>query len=297
MPDQVIIEGDAVRLVRTQVIHETLLNNLVPHLFTREPVTLPLLPRNPVRFLSFNPDAQNGLAVLETKPRRTTMQVRHSGDTRQTRDASRAEHDGIARFNVALPFQYFAYNLRITPRRDGTLENFTIVDSYLFWSPTAITSPNDRLWIAQCPNVNGSGGICWGSTRSDPTSLANRLDDLTNNFWTTVFNEDLGHRTPFGTSMTEWEEHSDGLSPHLNWPMFRTPGPFAWSELPDRVGHHPRSVADLDPSFVELPELPEAFSLARAHEWLNSLPENTLRRLTLALDTRRAEAEPIEVEA
>jgi hypothetical protein len=285
-PEQIIIEGDVVRRVRTDILDETLLANLAGHLTTRLATTLPILPQNPTRYISFDPEAGTGLILLETRPRRHIIQVRHNTD-RFPEDAARRDDDGLSRFNVQLPYQYFAYSFEFHEQA-GALARFTVGHAFLFWAKDPIREPTDTLYLAHCPNVDVSGSICWGSTRSDASSLSAKLDDQVNNFFTTQFNEDLGHTTPFGTSMTLWEANSSDDDPLAwrNWDY--------WDEaraVPvNEVAAHmrlapPTNIADLNPAFIRLPELPTNFTVARAQEWLNSLEPAARRRLLAAVAT------------
>ena len=281
MAEQIIIEDGLVRHVRTEIISETLLNNLAPHLTTELPLTFPVLPQRPVRFISFDPEAGNGLMIVETTPKRHVIQVRHGNHESYATDAARRDPDGISRFNVLLPYQYFAYSFT-AHRRASALVDFTINQSFLFWAKDPFRTPIDPVWPAPCPNVDASGSICWGSTNSDSSSLSARIDDLVNNFYTTVFNEDLGHRTPFGTSLTEWEENSIDALSYRDWPLWDTP-----AIAVERIAQHmrtaaPTNIAELNPSFIELPDLPENFTLARAQEWIGSLNDGARRRLFAA---------------
>lgn len=290
--EQIIIEGETVRHVRTEVLNETSLASLAPHLTTRLPTTLPLLPQHPVRFVHFNPDSGTGLVIVETPPRRHTIQVRHhdDDDTDYSEDAERCDADGISRFNVMLPYQYFAYGFNVN-LSDNALINFTINTSYLFWAKDPIRSPDSPVWVAPCPNVDERGSICWGSTNSDSSSLSARIDDLINNFFTTVFNEDLGHRTPFETSLTKWEEASDfGPLSYRDWTFWDNEPSLPVSEIPDQLDIHPTNVAQLSPSFIALPELPENFTVARARAWLDNLNDGARRRLNAALALTETEA-------
>ena len=172
--------------------------------------------------------------------------------------------------------------------------NFTIDSSYLFWAKDPIRAATDPVWIAPVPNVDGAGSICWGTTDSDSSSLSAKIDDLVNNFFTTTFNEDLGHRTPFGTSLTQWETNSVDPLAWREW-VFWNSTSMEVSAIAARMGSaEPTNMAELDPSFLDLPILPPNFTVLRAREWFDGLSAGAQRRLLLA--TREAEL-PEEVPA
>lgn len=292
--EQIIIEGDVARRVRMEVLDETLLANLAPHLTTRLATTLPVLPQNPARFINFNPETGDGIILIETRPRRHIIQVQHRSD-RYARDAERRDDDGLSRFNVQLPYQYFAYAFTFHTRQDA-LANFTVGAAFLFWAKEPFREPTDTLYVASCPNVDSSGSICWGSTRSDASSLSAKLDDQVNNFFTTIFNEDLGHMTPFGTSMLEWEEASEDPLAWRTWEYWDNARAMTVEEIADHISAAPlTNMAELNPAFVAIPPLPENFTLARAQEYLSSLNPGAHRRLAAALATVQA-PDPEEAE-
>lgn len=283
MTEQLIIEGDIVRHVRTETLQESPLASLAPFLTTRLATTLPVLPQHPVRYISFDPESSRGLMLVETPPKRHVMQVRHaSSGSRYAEDAQRRDADGLSRFNVMLPYQYFAYGFQVATRGEA-LTDFGVRQSFLYWRRDPIRTPSDTLFPARCPNVDGYGSICWGSTNSDSSSLSARIDDLVNNFFTTIFNEDLGHHTPFDTSLTQWETDSENPLAYRDWPMWNSEG-IPLSDIAARMGEAPpTNVAELNPTHVDLPVLPTNFTVARAREWLDSLSDGARRRISAAM--------------
>lgn len=280
--EQIQIEGNVVRHLRIETVAESAFDGLAPFLTTRLATTLPVLPQHPARYISFDPESGRGLIIVETKPGRHVIQVRHSGDRYET-DAQRMDPDGLSRFNVQLPYQYFAYPFTMIVAGER-LRDFTIGGAYLFWAKDAIRTETDLLYPARCPNVDGSGSICWGSTNSDSTSLSARIDDLVNNFYLTVFNEDLGHLTPFDTSLTEWEEASEDPLAWRTWDYWDDVNGRPLNSIAEYLNHAPpTNVAELNPSHIDIPELPGNFTVARAREWLSGLTDGARRRIEAAL--------------
>lgn len=289
--EQIIIEGNIARRVRMEVLNETPLDNLAEHLTTRLATTLPVLPQNPARYIHFDPEERTGIVLIETRPRRHMIQVRHQDD-RFPADAARRDEDGLSRFNVQLPYQYFAYTFRFNTRADA-LANFTIGSAFLFWAKDPIRTDEDLLYVARCPNVDNAGSICWGSTHSDSSSLSARLDDQVNNFFTTIFNEDLGHMTPFGTSLLAWEENSEDALGWRDWDYWTNARTVPVKEVQEYIGlAPPTNIAELSPSFIDIPALPQNFTVARAQEWLSNLDPGAHRRILAALNTMPEPEEP-----
>lgn len=283
MAEQIIIEGSVVRHVRTETLAESAFTGLAPFLTTRLATTLPVLPQHPVRFVSFDPESGRGLMIVETKPGRHILQVRHSGQ-RYDVDAQREDADGLSRWNVQLPYQYFAYPYTMVTGTDERLRDFTIGSAYLFWAKDAIRTENDLVHPARCPNVDTSGSICWGSTNSDSASLSARIDDLVNNFYLTIFNEDLGHLTPFGDSLTDWETASADPLAWRQWDYWNNVAGIPISGVAEYIHAAPSTnMAELNPSFVDIPELPQNFTVAHAQDWLSNLDPGALRRIMAAV--------------
>lgn len=295
--ERIIIEGDRARLERIELLSETPLAALAPHLTTRLATVMPVLPRNPVRYLAFDPNDGRGLMLVETPPKRTVLTMRHRTDTNHRIDAARARDsdDGLARFYVQTPYQYFAYAFTFDVSGEA-LARFGISRHYLFWARDPISEPSSPIWRALCPNIDETGSICFGGTPSDSTSLAAKVDDLVNNFFTTTFNEDLGHATPFEGSLLDWERDSETPMSYRNWPLWEEP-PLRVEQLPSYVHETPITpIAEINPTHVNLPELPENFTVLRARRWLQQLDEGARRRITYAIQHLTEDNTPVTEE-
>lgn len=299
--EQIIIEGDKATLVRHEIVTETLLANLAPHLFVEKPVSMPMLPQNPVRFSHFDGTAGKGVFLIETYPRRTWMRMIHDrgeGDFPDD-EARETDENGIAVFNVHIPWQYFAFPVTFTRNAEGQLIDFTVHRSRLYWAKKAIHTVDDELFIAPAPNVDELGYICWGGTGADTTHLHGRMDHLVNNFWSTVFNEHLGHQTPFGGSLTEWEANSEGIEPHLQWDWWDSRRARKITVKDVMITAHDGTeinLASLDPSWTNMPDLPQNATVGRFREWIDSLPEGARRRLLLATQDVTIPDAPVLIE-
>lgn len=286
--ERFVIEDDVVRQERIEVIRTLPLEAVANRLVVKAPATFPLLPASaPTRFLAYDENTGLGYIILEKQPRKHTIQVRHySGNYPD--DEERADENGIARFDVLLPYHYFGFAFR--KRANQTA--FTVYDGQLFFRKTPYTETDTLLWPAATPNVDDAGGICWGATVHPHPTMAEHIDAMVNEFFVSVFNEDLGHFTPFGHSLTEWEENSEPFGAWMDWPYWDNVAPRTLDQVIADFGDglpRERDMYTLNPAFVELPEMPENFSVARAVEWLNGLRPEQRHRIVLAA-SRTAEA-------
>lgn len=282
MSDRIVFEGGLVRRERIETLSEVPIESMRDLLVRKIATTFPILPTNPVRYMHFDGETGRGMWLVETPPARRYIRVWHGREERYD-DGQRRDDEGVGIWHVQLPWQYFRFSFS-THERDGAIANFTIDDTYLFWAKNALRGPDHPLFPAPVPNVDNAGKICWGGTRADSTSLNARIDDYINNFTTTTFNEDLGHRTPFGHSLTDWEENYDANNPLAwhNWDVWQgTPiTPLELSKELEPTALPP--MAQLNPSYIELPTPPANFTLARAQEYLAGLTPAARLRLAAA---------------
>lgn len=288
--DKVEIEGSVIRHIRTTVMSEAPLSEVQPRLVTRLATVFPVLPSAaPTRYLEFDPNTGRGILITEQAPQLRRIRVRHTRgrDAVYRDDAAReADSDGASAWNVMFPYTYFVFPFRMTEQTAGRLSSFTIDGTMLLFRRDPFRSQEDTFWNARTPNVDNGGGICWGGTLSPQPSFSAHIDYMINTFYTSTFNQDLGHHTPFNNSLTEWEAHSGPLD-YLTWPMWDGPGAQNINAIRAYlVGGQPvPNIAELNPAFVALPELPQNFTVLRAQQWLNSLPEGARRRFVVALST------------
>lgn len=289
MPDRFVIEGGIIRHERTEVIAETALSLLEPHLTRYEATTFPLLPRGTVR-LAYDRNTGRGHLLVEQQPQRHTLAVHHHG--RYNEQGHGRNPEGADLFTVQFPYQYFAFTFTLRVREDYPA-NFTVDGNQLFWRPLPLTAEDDWLYPAATPNVDTGGGLCWGGTLygADNTSLVQRINAMVNSFAHTNFNEDLGHRTPFGHSLARWVENSEDPLAFMNWDYWNDPEnttelrqpAFRLSDLAEHIGGERLPIAEINPSFVSIPELPDNFTVARARELIGALNEGARRRLIAAV--------------
>lgn len=298
MAERLEIEGGLIRRVRIETIAEAPLESLSAHLVRRIATTFPVMPSHPVRFMAFDGETNRGVFIVEQAPGLRHIRVQHRRGSQYTDDATRGGEMEAGVWRVQFPWQYFvfAFNHDV---RGTSLVNFTIDGTSLYWARESLRSGDHQLFPAPVPNVDTMGGICWGNTRADNSSLSARIDDYINNFTTTTFNEDLGHFTPFNHSLTEWERNSSEANPlsWTTWDVWNQTNATTPSQLAE--GMNPGSLqnlAEINPAWVDLPTPPENFTIARAREYLDSLSPSAQRRFIAAaheliLDN---DAEPID---
>lgn len=293
--DRVVIEGSIVRHERVEVMAESALSEFENHLVRYEATTFPVLPHGTV-LLSYDRNAGQGFILVEQKPQRVNIGVAHSTRGRYPEDANHNRVAGIDRFNIQFPYQYFAIKFRLGVNAQGIPFNFTMDGYNLYWRKMPFTQPDDRLWVAAVPNVNDGGGICWGGTLdfAPNDNMAVRVNAMVNNFAHTTFNEDLGHRTPFGHSLTQWEQDSENPLNFMNWDYWENGRSFPATEIMDLMMQQPLPIAQINPFHIDIPPLPENFTVGRARQWINGLDEGTRRRILLAItETAEDLGEPI----
>lgn len=287
MTDRIVIEGSLIRHERIETLSEAPLESLSTHLVRKIATTLPVLPSNPVRYIHFDGESNRGMMLVETAPALRHIRVWHNEDSNYADDAERRDPEtGQAIWRVQFPWQYFRFGFSFRDRATS-LVSFTLDDALLYWSRDTLRGENHQLIPAPVPNVDAQGRICWGSTRAENSSLDARIDDYINNFTTSTFNEDLGHATPFGTSLTEWERNSPPDQPLAwrDWLLWRDmPNATTPKQMSDNVARSELpAIAELNPSFVDLPQPPANFTLARAQEYVAGLTPGARRRLAAVL--------------
>lgn len=286
MIDRIVMEGGLIRRERIETLSEAPIEALSSVLIRKVATTFPMLPTNPVRYMHFDPEDGRGMWLIEQPPARRHIRVWHNYESNYTDDSNRRDDNGEGVWHVQFPWQYFRFGFTIVDR-NGSLVNFVLDEAALFWSRDTLRDQNHPLIPAPIPNVDDTGHICWGGTRADDSSLNARVDDYINNFTHTSFNEDLGHRTPFGTSLTEWETQSQNDNPLAwrDWPIWQNPRrTYTPLQMTTELTAQPiPPMAELNPSFINLPEPPLNFTILRARQYINSLTPAGRARFTAAI--------------
>lgn len=271
---QIIIENNQARIVDITESYPCSIEDLVKKLETKPDFQYGPLPEG-TAFVAIT-DNGNRIRILIGRPpgiRQVTTDYHHlrfvsTEDEGSTR--TRLRH-----YTVSLPWLYWHFSGSII----GT-DDISIDESYMYASLQKITSMSDMIYRVPLPNLYSDARICWGSSSPDSSirGLA-RLDVLVNEYFNTEFNDDLYQPVPRPfTSMTEWQA---ATAAEKN----------TWTKLNlDPMGIlsdqflQPHLIANPQVT-ITIPPPPESFTIGRAREWMNSIPERDRRVILNALAT------------
>lgn len=282
MVQKIVIEGDLVRAYEESPLYTARLEDLIPQLEHRPPVTL-FHPRSAIftHWDESNPQEKHVRFLCELPP------------------AIRSIVKSGRRYRLAMPWTYFIYSF-ITAGEVTRGNNWLMRDHKVFHTNARITRPTDRLWTAFLPNVYEDGNICFGSTGA-PTAqpLADRVDQLVNEWYLTEFNNDVigGRANPMPYNLPRDRDRvTAGLRAWIE--ATRTDGATAWTNFPawqftanehgytsytvqQALGLDQR-VGRLD-MIEQIPEITPTPSFGAAEEWLRQLTPLQRGRLQVAL--------------
>ena len=270
MAQQIIIEGDLVRLVDQVVMKTVALTEWLPSIEKRSPVSTPVLPRA-TRGVYYDPTNNNNqlmAVLLEVEP-----QVIHMNFNSRIHD-------------LAIPWTRFIF---FCSNRGGSPTTWRMDDYRLFWSNVKYHNADAQDMIpALLPNIYSDGRICFGSTGVNAdASIADRLDRTVNEFYATEFNRDLSIHYPRAyRGYTAWKNATrdnpmcwtawDDFAPESGWSHYSwnmTCG--AWSA---------GSINRTDPVVGAdgIPELALGATFGRINQWIAALPAAQQARLRVA---------------
>jgi hypothetical protein len=285
VPDKLIIDGDMVRVERVETISEARLVDLLPHIESRPPITVGLLPKSAIFFFwdESNPMARRAAFLCEMTP--------------GVRTANYNNHP----YAISLPWTYFLFDFSTkgNPADGSTVWSHT--NSRVFWAREQVTSVDSLIGRALVPNCDQEGAICYGTTAVDATlPLGVRVDRLVDEFYRSAFTHDSGTGSPFVKSgiidgregdWTEWVKQT-AMNPHV-WQDFHE-----WTKNRGTPAIHLRPLRDvlgsrhdrMKPITLEgtIPPLIEPMTFGRAEEWLAGISEASVTRLKAAIEAREA---------
>jgi hypothetical protein len=282
MPNFIEIEGGLARIVTREVSREVPLASVLPFIENRPPVTL-FHPRSAVAtyWNESNPLDREVKFLCELAPGiRSIVKIDR-------------------RYRLAMPYTYFVFAFR--SRTNGADANaadgshYSMVDYFCFHAPRRFESLDDRVWAAFLPNVYEDGRICFGSTgvRTDQP-LANRVDQLVNEWYQTRFNNDVQggrqHPLPFNGQLPNgwinWvnETRDHGMGAIARMPEWDAPASTIpnWSfrevllgqDVAGRGAHHVQISADrprIATVTDEIPAIEAPWTFGRVAEWYANL--------------------------
>lgn len=281
------IEGDLVRYLETNLIREARLEDVLPHIETKKPVTIGMLPKSAL-FAYWD----------ESNPmdRRVQLLCEQSPGVRTAIWNGR-------KFVLSIPWTYYLFDFRVKGNPDEK-HPWVMYNSRVFWAKEQITGMESELRTALVPNCDETGGICWGSTGIQGNlPLGVRVDRTINDFYQSVFTHSNGAGSPY--------QSETGKDNWAKWDRESRKDPSAFMKFPewdkDKSGLMRRmTVADVlgtyhdrtAPIQVEsaIPEMVTPMTFGRSEEWLNGITAVDRHRLFVALTNMKAD-EPATMEA
>jgi hypothetical protein len=278
VPRIIEIDGGLVSVVNREVSMTVPLEEWLPLIERRVPVSTPVLPTN-VRALWWDETDLNRkklVILIEREPQIINLNM------------AGAIH------RLSIPWTRFFFHASTR----STLGNEWVLDDYrLYWSNKrfANSTANDML-PALLPNIYEDARICFGSTGANAQqSIADRLDQIVNEFYTTTFNGDLTIRRPNG-----WRGWA-------NWERMTTTNPMGWLTWTDWTTRPMASWADLcgnaaagsttrnDPMVAAdgIPDIPLGATFGRINEWFAGMDTPTRHRLLIAARAFTEDADTI----
>jgi Prokaryotic E2 family D len=266
------IEGSLIRVIDKRVTHEASIKDILPHLVQQQPVFLPSAPRTQVAAY-YDPRNSHGKKIFflcELPP--------------QTRSIIKSAR----RYRLSMPWTFFWFSASTSDDINST--RWSLDDYYVFHSLRRYTGPNTRFISALLPNVYANGRICFGSTGADPNqALADRIDQLVNDWYLTRFNSDLDGERPKPFEASTYREWVDGTRTNPNywqtWPEFNTQPQITILDLLQNAAVDRASLPmDMSATGV-IAEVPRPFTIGRAEEYFtNNFTPEERTRLRMALD-------------
>lgn len=283
MPEQIIIEGDLVRVITTETVSEARLQDLLPHIESRPPITVGLLPKSAVIFYwdESNPKAKRAAFLCEMTP-----------------GVRSANYNGKL-YPVSLPWTYFLFDFETAGNPTDGHTLWTHTNSRVYWAQEQVRSMDSEVGMALVPNCDTTGGICYGSTAVDANlPLGVRVDRLVDEFYRSQFTHDSGTGSPWSseTSSASWDRWVKETALDAQaWTKFpewdRKRGGYAINKRPLRqvlTERHNR----FEPIQLTgtIPPLIEPMTFGRVEEWLQGVREEDITKLEVAINNRKADA-------
>ena len=282
MPRLIEINGGLVSIINREVAMTVPLEEWLPLIERRVPVSTPVLPTN-VRALHWDETDMNHkklMVLIEREPQIINLNM-----------------DGTMH-RISIPWTRFFF---YCSTRSSTPTAAWVLDDYrIYWSDKRYSNNIALDMIpALLPNVYEDARICFGSTGADAYQpLADRLDQIVNEFYVSTFNNDLTIRRPNG-----WRGWA-------NWERMTTTNPMGWMTWPDWTTRTATSWTERCAQFVNgldtrntpmasadpIPDVPLGATFGRINEWFNEMDVHQRRRLIVTAQ-RWVEDESLELDA
>ena len=283
MAEIIEIENGLVRRKRVDVIAEQRLEDILPFMERRMPVTAVGLPDNliAIHYDEQDPNDKKMEVLIELPPKVRTIPLARTGVNHHP--------------TIALPWTIFHFAMQT--HAEGTRGTDWIFNYYrCFFAKESGQNLDQYVIPALLPNVFESGEICFGNTvHGQPATLGARINQIVNEWYLSNFNN-VGHVRPHYLPWGErtfdrWEKETE-TNPNCwqNWPEW---------DLTDTTQEHLRlrdifaPNADFKGPIIlpdGIPDIPVAPTFGMAEEWLRALEPHQRWRLRVALENIAAEA-------
>lgn len=285
MPEIIQIEGDLVRVYNQEVVREARLNDLLPHLEHRPPITIGPIPMS-ARFIHWD----------ESDPQRKTVQI----ICEQT-PGNKTTIYNQRRYVISVPWTYWIFDFRTAGNPLDVTAPWAMQNSRIFWARERVVSLQSEVRRALIPNCDTQGGICYGNTGVPAhLPLDVRVDRLISEFWQTQFTHDSGTGSPWqsetgSNSWRRWDQESRA-NPNA-WTMFPEWDPTVGRDnhgrmpafvLADLLGKDQRRAAAVTVEGA-IPDMITPMTFGRAEEWAAALTPVDRHRLFTALQNMQAD--------
>jgi hypothetical protein len=294
--EEIVIKGELVELRTISINRQVPLKDWLDNIEVVAPVTLPTIGRTQVFAHYDKTGGTHRLMVLTEIP----AGIRH---------LEKNLRNGTARrYRLAMPWTYLWFACESSNGRDWGIGDYRV-----FHARERYNGITDEMIVARVPNVYHDGRICWGSAGVSPSlTLADRLDQLTNDFYVSRFNSDLDGNVPLPynePNYARWvRESAEDAASWRRWPEFtdRNVTKYTVENLLQTHGVTPRLTEIVMPDAI--PEVPVRLTFGRWDEWWMALePEQrAMAQISLgnlALDDAAnvpigqvQEAAPVEVD-
>lgn len=270
------IQGNLAQIVERRVTRQVPLEEALRNLQTAIPVTFPTIGRTQV--FGHYDASQRGLKrtyILSEIP---------AG----IKNISKNIAGGRARrYRLAMPWTYLWFGAE-TGNADSNAA-WSINDYKIFQSRTRYSGIDQEMIVARLPNVYGDGRICWGTTGASPNAtLADRIDQLTNEWFLSRFNTDLdgGVPLPYGEpNYRRWvAETRENPSCWQNWPEWASRNVIKYTvrSLLANAGETIRTEEIVLPNSI--PEVPVRLTFGSWEQWWSRIPEEERVRARISME-------------
>lgn len=273
--EEISIQGDLVTLRTTSISRQVPLEDWLDGLNISRPSTFPVLARSQVFGHMEEVGTVKKLFAL------TEIPAGIKNITKNLRNGT------ARRYRLAMPWTYLWFVCQ-TGDADTRSGAWSVGDYKVFHARQRFNSVNDEMIVARLPNVYADGRICWGAAGVAPgLSLADRLDQLTNEWYLSRFNTDLDgeNSIPQGEPNYRRWVHESHENPNCwqNWTEWtdRNVGKVTVTSLMAAHGTTPRMTEIvLDDA---IPEVPIRLTFGHWDQWWMNLPPEERARAQISL--------------